>query len=56
VAALPDDFRDVLAAVGVVSLSYKKAARALRTREGTVMSRLNRAGQQVVRTVGDRTD
>ncbi len=32
-------------------LSYKEAARALRIREGTVMSRLYRARQQVVRRV-----
>ena len=51
VAALPDDFRDVLVAVDVAGLSYKEAARALRIREGTVMSRLYRARQQVVRAV-----
>ena len=49
VAALPDDFRDVLVAVDVAGLSYKETARALRIREGTVMSRLYRARQQVVR-------
>ena len=51
IAALPEDFRDVLVAVDVVGLSYKEAARALRTREGTVMSRLYRARQHVVRRV-----
>ena len=55
VAALPGDFRDVLVAIDVAGLSYKEAARALRIREGTVMSRLYRARQQVVRAVGDRT-
>jgi RNA polymerase sigma-70 factor (ECF subfamily) len=49
IAALPDDYRDVLVAVDITGLSYKEAARALRTREGTVMSRLYRARQQVVR-------
>ena len=48
-AALPDDFRDVLVAVDITGLSYKEAAQALRIREGTVMSRLYRARQQVVR-------
>jgi RNA polymerase sigma-70 factor (ECF subfamily) len=52
VAALPDEFRDVLVAVDVAGLSYKEAARALRIREGTVMSRLYRARQQVVRRIG----
>jgi RNA polymerase sigma-70 factor (ECF subfamily) len=49
VAALPDDFRDVLVAVDITGLSYKEAARALRIHEGTVMSRLYRARQQVIR-------
>jgi RNA polymerase sigma-70 factor (ECF subfamily) len=53
VAALPENFRDVLVAVDIVGLSYKEAARALRIREGTVMSRLYRAREQVVRMVGD---
>ena len=51
IAALPDDFRDVLVAVDVTGLSYTEAARALKIREGTVMSRLYRARQQVVRRV-----
>jgi len=51
IAALPDDFRDVLVAVDVTGLSYKEAAKALKIREGTVMSRLYRARQQVVRRV-----
>jgi len=51
VAALSDEFRDVLVAVDVAGLSYKETARALKIREGTVMSRLYRARQQVVRRV-----
>ena len=51
VAALPGDFRDVLVAVDITGLSYKEAAHALRIREGTVMSRLYRARQQVVRRI-----
>jgi RNA polymerase sigma-70 factor (ECF subfamily) len=49
VAALPDDFRDVLVAVDVTGLSYDEAAHALRIPIGTVMSRLYRGRQQVVR-------
>jgi len=49
VAALPDGFRDALVAVDITGLSYKEAARALRIREGMLMSRLYRARQQVVR-------
>jgi RNA polymerase sigma-70 factor (ECF subfamily) len=51
IATLPADYRDVLVTVDVAGLSYKEAARALRTREGTVMSRLYRARQQVVRRI-----
>jgi RNA polymerase sigma-70 factor (ECF subfamily) len=51
VAALSADFRDVLVAVDITGLSYKEAARALRIREGTVMSRLYRARQQVVQRI-----
>jgi RNA polymerase sigma-70 factor, ECF subfamily len=51
IAALPDDFRDVLVAVDVTGLSYEETARALRLREGTVMSRLYRARRQVIRRI-----
>jgi RNA polymerase sigma-70 factor, ECF subfamily len=44
--------RDVLAAVDLLGLSYKQAAGALRTREGTVMSRLFRARAELVRRLG----
>jgi RNA polymerase sigma-70 factor, ECF subfamily len=49
IAALPESYRDVLVAVDITGLSYKEAARALKTREGTIMSRLYRARRQVVR-------
>ena len=54
IAALPDDFRDALVAIDIAGLSYKEAARALRIRMGTVMSRLYRARQQIVRQVEGR--
>jgi len=53
IAALPDDFRDVLVAVDIAGLSYDESARALRIARGTVMSRLYRARQRVVRRVGE---
>jgi RNA polymerase sigma-70 factor (ECF subfamily) len=56
VAALPADYRDVLVAVDVTGLSYKETARALRIPEGTVMSRLYRARQQVVREIDGGSD
>jgi RNA polymerase sigma-70 factor (ECF subfamily) len=55
VAALPENDRDVLVAVDITGLSYKETARALRIREGTVMSRLYRARQQVVRRLDGET-
>src|SRR3954470_10759226 len=51
VAALPADYRDVIVAVDVTGLSYSETARALRIPEGTVMRRLYRARQQVVRKI-----
>ena len=51
VAGLPDDYRDALVAVDVAGLSYKEAAKALGTKEGTIMSRLYRARQRVARAV-----
>jgi RNA polymerase sigma-70 factor (ECF subfamily) len=53
IAALPAHFRDVLVAVDVAGLSYKEAAEALGTREGTVMSRLYRARQQIAQRFAD---
>jgi RNA polymerase sigma-70 factor, ECF subfamily len=52
VAALADEFRDVLVAVDVAGLSYEEAGRALAIPTGTVMSRLYRARQQIVHRVG----
>ena len=51
VAALPDQYRDVLVAVDVTGLLYGQAGRALGIPIGTVMSRLYRARQQVVRAL-----
>jgi RNA polymerase sigma-70 factor (ECF subfamily) len=47
IAELADPLRDTIIAVDVVGLSYREAARLLRTRTGTVMSRLFRARQRV---------
>jgi len=51
VAALPEDYRDVIVAVDVAGLSYREAAKALGTKEGTIMSRLYRARRRVVAAV-----
>lgn len=44
---LSEPLRATIVAVDVVGLSYKEAARSLRTRTGTIMSRLYRAREQV---------
>jgi RNA polymerase sigma-70 factor (ECF subfamily) len=46
-ATLPDQYREAIVAVDLVGLSYKEAAKALGTREGTIMSRLFRGRQKV---------
>jgi RNA polymerase sigma-70 factor (ECF subfamily) len=52
VAALPQEFREVVAAVDVGGLSYAEAARALEIPEGTVMSRLARGRSRVAAALG----
>jgi RNA polymerase sigma-70 factor (ECF subfamily) len=52
VSALPESYREVVAAVDVAGLSYAEAAKALGVREGTVMSRLYRGREQVAEAVG----
>ena len=52
VAALPEEFRDVLAAVDVAGLSYAEAAEALGVPIGTVMSRLSRGRERVAQALG----
>ena len=52
VAALPEPFRETVAAVDLAGLSYKEAARALGTNQGTIMSRLYRGRSAVAGRVG----
>jgi RNA polymerase sigma-70 factor, ECF subfamily len=47
VAELSEPLREAIVAVDVMGLTYKEAARALRVRRGTVMSRLHRARKAV---------
>ena len=44
---LSPPLREAIAAVDVLGLSYKEAARSLRIRPGTLMSRLSRARDRV---------
>jgi RNA polymerase sigma-70 factor (ECF subfamily) len=47
IAELSAPLREAIVAVDVAGLSYREAARSLRTRTGTIMSRLYRAREQV---------
>jgi RNA polymerase sigma-70 factor (ECF subfamily) len=47
ISQLSPPLRDTLIAVDILGLSYKQAAKALATRQGTVMSRLHRARSAV---------
>jgi RNA polymerase sigma-70 factor, ECF subfamily len=53
IAATPQPYRDAVVAVDVVGLSYRQAARHLRTREVTITSRLSRGRQHVARALGE---
>lgn len=55
VASLATPYRETLAAVDLAGLSYSEAARALGTREGTIMSRLFRGRAQAARRLGHQT-
>jgi RNA polymerase sigma-70 factor, ECF subfamily len=52
IAALPDDFRDVVVHVDVAGLSYAETADALGIPQGTVMSRLYRGRQRLAEQIG----
>lgn len=51
IASLPVLYRDAVIAVDVLGLSYREAARSLRTREATVTSRLHRGRAQIARAL-----
>ena len=51
IAALPPDFRDAVAAIDVVGLSYREAAVALHVREATITTRLHRGRQRIARAL-----
>ncbi len=53
VAGLQPEYRDAVVAVDLAGLSYREAARALGTREGTIMSRLHRGRERVAEALGD---
>jgi RNA polymerase sigma-70 factor (ECF subfamily) len=51
IASAPAAYRDAVVAVDVIGLSYAEAARALRTRETTVTTRLHRGRQFIARAL-----
>ena len=51
-STLSEDHRLALVAVDVLGLSYREAARALRTREATIATRVFRARQRLTRELG----
>lgn len=53
IADVPRLMRDAVIAVDVLGLSYREAARALRTREATITSRLHRGRQRIARQLLD---
>jgi RNA polymerase sigma-70 factor (ECF subfamily) len=52
VAELPENYREVVVAIDVAGASYTEAAEQLGIPVGTVMSRLYRGRQRVVRAIG----
>jgi RNA polymerase sigma-70 factor (ECF subfamily) len=51
IASAPAPYRDAVIAVDLIGLSYREAARSLRTREATITSRLHRGRQHVARAL-----
>jgi RNA polymerase sigma-70 factor (ECF subfamily) len=55
IASAPALYRDAVIAVDLLGLSYREAARALRTREATITTRLHRGRQHVARELTGET-
>lgn len=51
IASAPDHYRDAVIAIDLMGLSYREAARWLRTREATITTRLHRGRQHVARVL-----
>jgi RNA polymerase sigma-70 factor (ECF subfamily) len=51
IAGVPPHYRDAVIAVDLMGLSYREAARSLRTREATLTTRLHRGRQYVARAL-----
>jgi len=55
IASAPAPYRDAVIAVDLLGLSYREAARSLRTQEATITTRVHRGRQHVVRALGAET-
>ena len=51
VASAPPRYRDAVIAVDLLGLSYREAAKSLRTREATITTRLHRGRQHAARVL-----
>jgi RNA polymerase sigma-70 factor (ECF subfamily) len=51
IASAPPHYRDAVIAIDLIGLSYREAARSLRTREATITTRLHRGRQYVARAL-----
>ena len=54
VASAPARYRDAVIAVDILGMSYREAARASRTREQTIATRLHRGRQHVAQELTER--
>lgn len=55
IASAPALYRDAVIAVDLLGLSYREAARSLRTREATITTRLHRGRQHIARQLINQT-
>jgi RNA polymerase sigma-70 factor (ECF subfamily) len=51
ISTAPKAYRDAVVAVDVVGLSYREAARQLRTREATITTRLHRGRRHIIQAL-----
>ncbi len=51
IASAPAHYRDAVIAIDLIGLSYREAARTLRTREATITTRVHRGRQYVARAL-----
>jgi RNA polymerase sigma-70 factor (ECF subfamily) len=51
IASAPPRYRDAVIAVDLLGLSYREAAKSLRTREATITTRLHRGRQHAARVL-----